>query len=136
MDTAREVDMIITTALIPGRQAPILLTKEMVKQMKPGSVIVDLAAEMGGNCELTQPGKVVVENGVSIVGYTDLLSRMAPLSSELYSMNLWYLMEEMGGATEFKVDLDNDIVGKMTVINEGKFTWTPPSIPTAPQVKK
>lgn len=63
---------------------------------------------------------------MSIVGYTDLLSRMAPLSSELYSMNLWYLLEEMGGANQFKVDLNNDIVGKMTVINQGKFVWSPP----------
>ena len=82
---AMEVDIIITTALIPGKPAPKLITKGMVESMKPGSVIVDLAAEQGGNCAMTEPGKVVVHKGVSIIGYTDLPSRMASLSSQLYS---------------------------------------------------
>ena len=74
---AKEVDIIITTALIPGKPAPKLITAGMVQSMKPGSVIVDLAAEQGGNCELTEPGKVVVKHGVTIIGYTDLPSRLA-----------------------------------------------------------
>ena len=89
MHTAKSVDIIITTALIPGRKAPILLNEETVKVMKPGSVVVDMAAEMGGNCALTAKDKAfVTENGVTILGYTDLNSRMAPQSSELYANNL------------------------------------------------
>ena len=91
---AKEVDIIITTALIPGKPAPRLITAEMVKSMKPGSVIVDMAAERGGNCELTEPGQVVVKHGVTIVGYTDLASRLAKQSSTLYGSNLWRLAEE------------------------------------------
>jgi NAD(P) transhydrogenase subunit alpha len=82
---AREVDIIITTALIPGKPAPKLITAEMVQSMRPGSVIVDMAAEQGGNCELTEPGQAVVKHGVTIVGYTDLVSRLAKQSSTLYS---------------------------------------------------
>ena len=82
---AKEVDIIITTALIPGKPAPQLITAEMVQSMKPGSVIVDMAAEQGGNCELTEPGKVVVKHGVTIIGYTDLPSRLASKSSTLYA---------------------------------------------------
>ena len=85
---AKEVDIIITTALIPGKPAPKLITAEMVQSMKPGSVIVDLAAEQGGNCELTEPGEVVVKHGVTIIGYTDLPSRLAKQSSTLYATNL------------------------------------------------
>ena len=92
---ARDVDIIITTALIPGKPAPKLITAEMVQSMKPGSVIVDLAAEQGGNCELTEPGKVVVKHGVTIVGYTDLPSRLAKQSSTLYANNLLRLTEEL-----------------------------------------
>ncbi len=86
---AKEVDIIITTALIPGKPAPKLITAEMVRSMKPGSVIVDLAAEQGGNCELTEPGQVVVKHGVTIIGYTDLPSRLANQSSTLYANNLF-----------------------------------------------
>ena len=85
---AREADIIITTALIPGKPAPKLITADMVKSMKPGSVIVDMAAEQGGNCELTEPGQAVVRHGVTIIGYTDLASRLAGQSSTLYSNNL------------------------------------------------
>jgi NAD(P) transhydrogenase subunit alpha len=88
---AREVDIIITTALIPGKPAPRLITAEMVQSMKPGSVIVDMAAERGGNCELTEPGKAVVKHGVTIIGYTDLNSRLAKQSSTLYATNLFRL---------------------------------------------
>ena len=92
---AKEVDIIITTALIPGKPAPKLITAEMVDSMKPGSVIVDMAAEQGGNCELTVPGEVVERHGVTIVGYTDLTSRLAKQSSTLYSNNLLRLTEEL-----------------------------------------
>ena len=92
---AREVDIIITTALIPGKPAPKLITAEMVKSMKPGSVIVDMAAEQGGNCELTEPGQAVVKHGVTIIGYTDLVSRLAKQASTLYSTNLLRVTEEL-----------------------------------------
>ena len=92
---ASEVDIIITTALIPGKPAPLLITTDMVKSMKPGSVIVDMAAEQGGNCELTEPGKVVVKHGVTIIGYTDLPSRLAKQASTLYSNNVLRLTEEL-----------------------------------------
>ena len=94
-EQAKEVDIIITTALIPGRPAPLLVTAEMVGLMKDGSVIVDLAAETGGNCELTEPGKVVVKHGVTIIGYTDLPSRLAAQSSQLYATNLRHLVTEL-----------------------------------------
>jgi NAD(P) transhydrogenase subunit alpha len=123
---ARDVNIVITTALIPGRPAPKLWTTEMVMLMKPGSVVVDLAAENGGNCELTVPGKEVVEHGVAIIGYTDLASRMANVSSELYGTNLWHLLDEMGGATAFRIDRDNDIVRGALVVDHGEKAWPPP----------
>src|SRR5882672_9395865 len=92
---AKEVDVIITTALIPGKPAPKLISAEMVRSMKPGSVIVDLAAEQGGNCELTEPGEVVVRHGVTVIGYTDLPSRLARQASTLYATNLLRLAEEL-----------------------------------------
>src|SRR4051812_19066701 len=125
---AREVDIIITTALIPGKPAPKLITAEMVRSMKPGSVIVDLAAEQGGNCELTEPGKAVVKHGVSIVGYTDLVSRMAKQSSTLYSTNLFRLAEELCKTKDgvINVNMDDDAIRGLTVIREGAITWPPP----------
>src|SRR5712671_2084201 len=92
---AKEVDVIITTALIPGKPAPKLITAQMVQSMKPGSVIVDMAAEQGGNCELTEPGEVAVRHGVTLIGYTDLPSRLAKQSSTLYATNLLRLTEEL-----------------------------------------
>ena len=95
-ELAPEVDIVITTALIPNRDAPDLWTKEMVEMMKPGSVIVDLAAERGGNCELTvKDEKIVTDNGVTIVGYTDFPSRMAAQSSTLYSNNIRHMMTDL-----------------------------------------
>lgn len=126
LNAAKSVDIIITTALIPGRPAPLLLSKEVVRAMKPGSVIVDMAAEMGGNCELTQKDEVVVtENEVVVVGFTDLVSRMAPQSSELYANNLVHLMQELGGAEKFDVDLEDDILRAMCVVKDGSVTWDP-----------
>ena len=127
---AKDVDIIITTALIPGKPAPRLITAEMVESMKPGSVIVDLAAEQGGNCELTEPGKVVVRHGVTIVGYTDLPSRLARQSSTLYATNLLRLLEELCKEKDgnITVNMDDEMVRGATVIKDGTITWPPPPI--------
>jgi NAD(P) transhydrogenase subunit alpha len=125
---AEEVDIIITTALIPGKPAPRLITADMVRSMQPGSVIVDMAAEQGGNCELTVPGEVAVRHGVRIVGYTDLPSRLAKQSSTLYATNLLRLTEELCKAKDgtINVNMDDEVVRGTTVIKEGKITWPPP----------
>ena len=128
---AKEVDVIITTALIPGKRAPILITADMVRSMKRGSVVVDLAAEMQGNCELTVPGQAVDVNGVTVIGYTDLPSRMSLQASMLYATNIVHLLEEMGGAAAFAVDERNDIVRPMTVLKDGVLMWPPPPSQTA-----
>jgi len=136
---AREVDIIITTALIPGKPAPKLISAEMVRSMKPGSVIVDLAAEQGGNCELTEPGEAVVRHGVTIVGYTDLVSRLAKQSSTLYSTNLFRLMEELCKTKDgvIHVDMEDDAIRGLTVVKDGAVTWPPPApkLPAAPAAK-
>jgi NAD(P) transhydrogenase subunit alpha len=129
---AREVDIIITTALIPGKPAPILITEEMVLAMRPGSVIVDLGAEQGGNCALTEPGSVVVKNGVTIVGYVDLPSRLAPTASQLYSSNLTHLLADMGGGLSFHVDLEDNVVRGALVLKDGELMWPPPRPPAPP----
>jgi NAD(P) transhydrogenase subunit alpha len=130
---AREVDIIITTALIPGRPAPKLITAEMVESMKPGSVIVDMAAEQGGNCALTEPGQVVVKHGVVIIGYTDLPSRLPTQASNLYSTNLYRLSEELckGKDGRFNVNMDDDVIRGTTVVREGVVTWPPPTPKTS-----
>ncbi|HTR07451.1 MAG TPA: Re/Si-specific NAD(P)(+) transhydrogenase subunit alpha, partial [Paraburkholderia sp.] len=127
---ARDADIIITTALIPGKLAPKLITSEMVQSMKPGSVIVDMAAEQGGNCELTVPGEAVVRHGVTIVGYTDLASRLARQSSTLYGNNLLRVVEELCKTKDgtINVDFDDDAIRGLTVIKEGNITWPPPPI--------
>jgi NAD(P) transhydrogenase subunit alpha len=136
---AREVDIIITTALIPGKPAPRLITAEMVKSMKPGSVIVDMAAERGGNCELTEPGKSVVKHGVTIVGYTDLASRLAKQSSTLYGTNLFRLTEELCKTKDgvINVNMEDDAIRGLTVIKDGAITWPPPplKLPAPPAAK-
>jgi len=132
---AREVDIIITTALIPGKPAPKLITAEMVQSMRPGSVIVDMAAEQGGNCELTVPGEAVVRHGVTIVGYTDLASRLAKQSSTLYSTNLLRLTEELCKTKDgdIHVNFEDDAIRGLTVIKAGELTWPapPPKLPPA-----
>lgn len=133
---AKEVDIIVTTALIPGRPAPKLITKEMVESMKPGSVIVDLAAQTGGNCELTQADKLVVtDNGVKIIGYTDLPSRLPTQSSQLYGTNLVNLMKllckEKNG--EINIDFDDVVIRGVTVIKQGEITWPAPPIQVSAQ---
>lgn len=125
---AREVDIIITTALIPGKPAPRLITAQMVQSMKPGSVIVDMAAEQGGNCELTVPGEAVVRHGVTIIGYTDLPSRLARQSSTLYANNLLRLTEELCKTKDGRihVNFEDDAIRGLTVIKDGEVTWPPP----------
>ena len=127
---AKEVDIIITTALIPGKPAPRLITAEMVQSMKPGSVIVDMAAERGGNCELTEPGQAVVKHGVTIVGYTDLNSRMAKQSSTLYGTNLFRLTEELCKTKDgiIDVNMEDDAIRGLTVIKDGVVTWPAPAL--------
>jgi NAD(P) transhydrogenase subunit alpha len=133
---AKDVDIIVTTALIPGKPAPRLITAEMVQTMKPGSVIVDLAAEQGGNCELTVPGEVVVRHGVTIIGYTDMASRLARQASTLYATNLLRLAEELckGRDGVLNVDMDDDVIRGATVIKDGRITWPapPPKLSAAP----
>ncbi|MDX2416496.1 MAG: Re/Si-specific NAD(P)(+) transhydrogenase subunit alpha [Xanthomonadales bacterium] len=128
-EQAKDVDIIITTALIPGRPAPRLITAEMVDSMKDGSVIVDLAAEQGGNCELTQPEKVYVHNGVTIIGYTDMPSRLATQSSQLYATNLRHLLTDMTPEKDGQivVDMEDEAIRGATVCKDGKTTWPPPA---------
>jgi NAD(P) transhydrogenase subunit alpha len=128
-EQAKEVDIIITTALIPGKPAPELITAEMVESMKPGSVIVDLAAEQGGNCKLTEPGEVVVKHGVTLIGYTDLPSRLAAQSSQLYASNLRHLLTDMCPEKDGQlvVDFDDEVVRGATVVKDGQITWPPPA---------
>ncbi|MBX3267367.1 MAG: Re/Si-specific NAD(P)(+) transhydrogenase subunit alpha [Acidobacteria bacterium] len=150
---AMQVDIIVTTALIPGKPAPKLITQGMVESMKPGSVIVDLAAEQGGNCALTEPGKVVHHKGVTIIGYTDLPSRMASMSSQLYGACVTALIEELQkparkqgldtkqneeqlnsdvkpsltvGPPQLVVNLEDEIVRGAIVLHEGKMLWPAP----------
>jgi len=125
---AKEVDIIITTALIPGKPAPKLITAEMVQSMRPGSVIVDMAAEQGGNCELTEPGQAVVKHGVTIIGYTDLVGRLSRQSSTLYATNLFRLAEELckGKDGNIDVNMEDEAIRGLTVIKEGAVTWPPP----------
>jgi len=138
-EQAKDVDIIITTALIPGKPAPKLITAEMVESMKDGSVIVDLAAEMGGNCELTEPGEVAVRNGVSIIGYTDLPSRLAAQSSQLYGTNLRHLLTDMTPEKDgnLVLDLEDEVVRGATVCTGGETLWPPPApkLSAAPAAK-
>ena len=135
-EQAKEVDIIITTALIPGRPAPRLITKEMVESMKPGSVIVDLAAATGGNCELTKAGEVVVtDNQVKIIGYTDLPSRLPTQSSQLYGTNLVNLLKLLCKNKDGQIDINfEDVVLRgVTVIRDGEVTWPAPPIQVSAQ---
>lgn len=125
---AMEVDIIVTTALIPGKPAPKLITEAMVISMKSGSVIVDLAAEQGGNCELTEKDKVVVKHDVTIIGYTNLPSRLANQSSQLYATNLRHLLTDLTPEKNgvINVNMEDEVIRGTTVIKEGKITWPPP----------
>ena len=135
-EQAKEVDIIVTTALIPGKPAPKLITAAMVASMKAGSVIVDLAAEQGGNCELTEKDAVVVKHGVTIIGYSNLPSRLANQSSQLYSTNLRHLLTELCPSKDgvINVNMEDEVIRGTTVIKEGKITWPspPPTLSAAP----
>ncbi|MEC8888293.1 MAG: Re/Si-specific NAD(P)(+) transhydrogenase subunit alpha [Pseudomonadota bacterium] len=133
MEQAKEVDIIITTALVPGKPAPRLITAEMVDAMRDGSVIVDLASEQGGNCELTQPGRVTRASGVRVIGYTDLPSRMPAQSSQLYGTNIRHFLAEIcpDKNGQIELNMDDDVVRSMTVTRSGEITWPPPKIETA-----
>jgi NAD(P) transhydrogenase subunit alpha len=128
-EQAKDVDIIITTALIPGKPAPRLITAEMVESMKDGSVIVDLAAEQGGNCELTEPGQVVTKHGVTLIGYTDLPSRLAAQSSQLYGTNLRHLLTDMTPEKDGQlvVDMEDEVIRGATICTGGETTWPPPA---------
>nr|WP_216364858.1 MULTISPECIES: Re/Si-specific NAD(P)(+) transhydrogenase subunit alpha [unclassified Roseobacter] len=128
-ELAPEIDIVITTALIPGRDAPVLWTKDMVEAMKPGSVIVDLAAERGGNCELTvMDEKIVSDNGVTIVGYTDFPSRMAAQSSTLYANNIRHMMTDLTPEKDGQVnhDMEDDVIRGATAVFDSEITFPPP----------
>jgi len=128
-EQAKDVDIVITTALIPGRPAPKLWTAEMVESMKDGSVIVDLAAEQGGNCELTEPGEVVIHHGVTLIGYTDMPSRLAAQSSQLYATNLRHLLTDLTPEKDgqINVDMEDEVFRGATVCKDGETTWPPPA---------
>ncbi len=126
----KEVDIVITTALIPGKPAPKLITADMVRSMRSGSVIVDLAAEQGGNCELTQPNETVLVNGVTIIGATDLPSRLPTQSSRLYANNVANLIADMTPKRDgqLRIDLGDQVVRSSTVTMEGETIWPPPKV--------
>jgi NAD(P) transhydrogenase subunit alpha len=128
-EQAKDVDIIITTALIPGKPAPKLITAETARSMKDGSVIVDLAAEQGGNCELTVPGEVAHVDGVTVIGYTDLPSRLAAQSSQLYATNLRHLLTDLTPEKDgnIVVDMEDEVIRGTTVCTAGETTWPPPA---------
>jgi len=138
-EQAREVDIIITTALIPGKPAPRLIVADTARSMKAGSVIVDLAAEQGGNCELTRPGEAALIDGITVIGYTDFPSRMAAQSSLLYGNNVTHLLADLSPEKDgqINVDMDDEVIRGMTVVKDAKITWPPPpprvsAVPKAP----
>ena len=128
-ELAPTVDIVITTALIPNRPAPELWTEDMVQAMKPGSVVVDLAAERGGNCALTvKDEKIVTDNGVTIVGYTDFPSRMATQASSLYATNIRHMLDDLTPEKDGTpvIDMEDDVIRGSLVCHEGEITWPPP----------
>ncbi|KAF8636656.1 hypothetical protein AX17_003463 [Amanita inopinata Kibby_2008] len=143
LQQCKDVDIVITTALIPGKPAPKLITNEMVAAMKQGSVIVDLAAEAGGNCEATRPGELHVHNGVTIIGYSDLPSRLPTQSSTLYSNNITKFLLSIGGDGKFNIDLEDEVVRGAIVVHEGshlppvpRVMPTPVTAPPTPKEEK
>ncbi len=133
-EQAADVDIIITTAQIPGREAPKLILDYHVEAMKPGSVIVDLAASTGGNCVFTKDGEVyTTDNGVTILGKLDQLPNQA---SQLYGNNLCHLLDDMGKAENFKIDMEDDVVSRAMVTYNGKVNWPPEPLPVSPQKPK
>ena len=135
-EQAPKTDIVVTTALIPGRPAPKLWLKDMVELMKPGSVVVDLASSMGGNCELTKPGEVSMHNGVSIIGYTDLACRLPAHASQFFSRNIVHLLNDMVGEDGFQVDLENEVVRSATAVFNGEILEPPPPPEPSPPKPK
>lgn len=133
-EQAKLVDIIVTTALIPGKPAPKLITKEMVESMKNGSVVVDLAAGQGGNCAYTKADQIVTKHGVNIIGYTDLPSRLANQSSQLYATNIYHLIQDMtpNKDGELTFNMEDEVIYATTVTKDGEITWPRPA--AAPQV--
>jgi len=128
---AEEVDIIITTAQIPGRQAPKLILEDHIAAMKPGSIIVDLAASSGGNCVLTKNNEIfTTDNGVTIIGKLDQLPSQ---SSQLYGNNLCHLLDDMGKADNFNIDMEDDVISRAMVTYNGKVNWPPKPLPVSPQ---
>lgn len=132
LEQAKDVDIIITTALIPGKPAPKLITREMVAAMRQGSVIVDLAAEAGGNCEVTKPGQTYVHDGVTVIGYTDLPSRLPTQASTLYSNNIIKFLLSMGANNRFYLDLEDEVIRRSIVLHQGQLLWPAPLPPPPP----
>jgi NAD(P) transhydrogenase subunit alpha len=131
-EQAPRTDIVITTALIPGKPAPKLWLADMVEAMPPGGVVVDLAALQGGNCDLTVPGEVVEQHGVSIVGYTDLTSRLPAHASQFFSRNITHLLSDMTGEDGFHVDLEDEVVRAATCVHAGEVLEPPPPPQRAP----
>ena len=134
-EQAKQVNVVVTTALIPGRPAPKLWKAEHVDAMKAGSIVIDLAAERGGNCDYTEPDKVVEVNGVRVVGYTDLTSRLANPASEFFGANVVHLLTDLGGAAGFNLDMEDEVVRKSMAVRDGEVIWPPPKDPPKPEPK-
>jgi len=135
----KEVDIIITTALIPGKPAPKLITEDMIEEMKPGSVIVDLASSQGGNCAYTQKDKIINHNGISIIGFSDLPSRLPAQSSQLYATNLYHVISDLTPNKDgnIHIDMEDEVIRGMTVIKDGEITYPPPPVSvSAMSIKK
>jgi NAD(P) transhydrogenase subunit alpha len=128
-EQCKEIDIIVTTALIPGRPAPELITSDMVESMKSGSVIVDLAAEQGGNCKLSEADKIITHNGVKIIGYTDLPSRLATQASQLYSTNLRHMLTDLTPDKDGVIDINmqDEVIRGATAVKDGEVTWPAPA---------
>ena len=128
-EQCKEIDIIVTTALIPGKPAPELITTDMVESMKSGSVIVDLAAERGGNCKLSKADKVVTHKGVKIIGYTDLPSRLATQSSQLYSTNLRHMLTDLTPEKDgvININMEDEVIRGATAVKDGEVTWPAPA---------
>ncbi|MFK7926885.1 MAG: Re/Si-specific NAD(P)(+) transhydrogenase subunit alpha [Myxococcota bacterium] len=131
-EQAKEVDVVITSALIPGKPAAKLYLADMVKMMKPGSVVVDLAAANGGNCDLTVPGQVIDHQGVTVIGYTDLTSRQPTVASQFFATNVYNLLVELGGGDGWILDHDNEVTRGALVLEHGQMTWPAPRKPAPP----
>ena len=131
----QQVDIVITTALIPGKPAPKLISRAMIETMKPGSVVVDLAAEAGGNIETTKPGELYIYKDVVHIGYTDLPSRLASQSSTLYANNITKLLMSFGQKDHYYLDMNDEVVRGSIILQNGELMWPPPKVANPSPVK-